>query len=143
MSAKKKRSSRNVTLPWERRRARVLGMFSARRFRPLLWVGLVVGLGAWALSVADRRARLRTTRAGIAEVQRAVTVFRAEVGRCPRSTVELVHPPKSSARYLSELPNDGWGRELYVRCPGRSDPDSAEVVSAGPSGSFLVDDNIL
>ena len=89
-----------------------------------------------ALQVADARARVRATRAGIAEVQRAVTAFRAEMGRCPRSTTELVHPPRVGARYLLEVPIDGWGRELYVRCPSPHDPNAAEVVSAGPSGSF-------
>ena len=84
----------------------------------------------------------RTTRAAIAEVQRAVAAFRAETGRCPRSTVELVHPPRAAAHYLSELPTDGWGQPLHVQCPGWSNPDAAEVVSAGPSGSLWRGDNI-
>jgi hypothetical protein len=116
---------------------------SGRRWRSLLlslMLALLIG-SAW--QVADRRSRERMTRAGIAEVQRAVSAFRAEMGRCPRSTTELVHPPRTGARYLLEVPTDGWGRELYVRCPSPLDPNAAEVVSAGPSGSFGDDDNIL
>lgn len=143
MNVSRKRNGRAVLLPWERQRAWLSGLFSARRFGPLLLLLLIGGFAAWSLQVADRRARVRTTRAAIAQVQRAVSSFRAEIGRCPRSTVELVHPPKAGARYLMEIPSDGWERELYVRCPGRNDPDSAEVISAGPSGSFLIDDNIL
>jgi hypothetical protein len=44
---------------------------------------------------------------------------------------------------LRRAPTDGWGRRLFLRCPGRFDPDSVDVVSAGPSGDFFVDDNVL
>jgi hypothetical protein len=130
-------------LPWERQRAWLSELLSGRRWRSVLLTLALVLLGVLALQVADRRARVRTTRAGIADVQRAVSAFRAEMGRCPRSTTELVHPPRAGARYLLEVPSDGWGRELYVRCPSPLDPNAAEVVSAGPSGSFGDDDNIL
>jgi hypothetical protein len=107
-----------------------------------LWAVLLAACVVGVYGAAVRRERIRLTRAAIAEVKRAVAVFHAEVGRCPRSTVELVHPPRGSAQYLSALPDDGWGRPLYVRCPGGEGGNSALVVSAGPSGSFSVDDNI-
>jgi hypothetical protein len=141
MASKSKQRS-DVLLPWERRNAWLSELASGRRWRALL---LVLGAAAVLLTLyeaACRRERVRLTRAAIAEVQRAVALFRAEVGRCPRSTVELVHPPRAAAQYLTVLPDDGWGRQLLVRCPGREDRNSAEVVSAGPSGSFSVDDNI-
>jgi hypothetical protein len=137
------RGDATLLLPWERQRAWLSQLLSARRWRSLFASLLLALLVVSALQVADRRARLRSTRASIAEVQRAVTAFRAEMGRCPRSITELVHPPRVSARYLLEAPIDGWGRELYVRCPSPRDPTAAEVVSAGPSGSFSEDDNIL
>lgn len=140
---KRGRPQRTVYLPWEQRYSWVAELASGRIWRPLSLAAFLIG-GVWLVwSEADHRSRVRVTRAAIAEVQRAVAAFRAEVGRCPRSTVELVHPPKASARYLNELPNDGWGRALYVRCPHRHDPSTAEVISAGPGGSFLDDDNIL
>jgi len=141
MAGKSKQQS-DVLLPWERRNAWLSELASGRRWRALL---LVLGAAAVLLTLyqaARRRERVRLTRAAIAEVQRAVALFRAEVGRCPRSTVELVHPPRAAAQYLTVLPDDGWGRQLLVRCPGREDRNSAEVVSAGPSGSFSADDNI-
>ena len=139
----KKRRRGFVMLPWEGRRDWIVELLSGRRWRSviLMLLGGVMLLLAW--DVADSRARIRTTRAGMAEVRRAVAAFRSELGRCPRSTIELVHPPRSGARYLNELPDDGWDRPLYVRCPGRLDTDAAEVISAGPSGSFDVDDNVL
>lgn len=133
----------NVLLPWERRR----GLFSSGALLGrhgiviASAVALVVLLIA-AFRAADHRARVRSTRASIAEVQRAIAAFRAEFGRCPRFVGELIHPPRATARFLSELPRDAWDHKLYVRCPAPHDADSAEVVSAGPSGSFADGDNI-
>ena len=143
LNARHRRKGAAVLLPWERKRGWLADPASGRRWRGVvLWlcaVGAVLG----ALRFADRQARVRTTRAGIAEVQRAVALFRAEVGRCPHSTVELVHPPRAAAQYLTDIPTDGWQRPLYVRCPGRQPGDAAEVVSGGPNGSFSIDDSIM
>jgi len=143
MSRRRRRQSAGVPLPWEGRRAWLTRVLSRRRFGPVIAFSLLaLGVSStWRL--AKHRGRVRSTRAAIAEVHRAIGNFRAELGRCPRSTVELVHPPKAGAKYLEELPSDGWGRPLMVRCPGRSDAHGADVISSGPSGSFSTDDNIL
>ena len=91
---------------------------------------------------AERRERERATRAGIAEIKRGLAAFRNDLGRCPHSLHELIHPPRTGRRYLREVPVDGWGNTFFVRCPGRYDPNGADVVSAGPSGDFLEDDNL-
>jgi hypothetical protein len=143
MNRSRKRSGPGVLLPWERRRAFLAELRSGRRWRSVLASALLALFVIAAWRIGDHRARVRQTRASIAEVQRAVAAFRAEMGRCPRSKTELVHPPRAGARYLDEIPRDGWGRELYIRCPAPRIADAAEVISAGPSGSFTTDDNIL
>jgi len=143
MGGGKKNPARTVLLPWEGRRAWLSELRSGRRIGALLLGLSLAGLVLWAFAEADSRAKIRTTRAAIGETRRAVMAFRAEIGRCPRSVVELVHPPKSGARYVDDTPMDGWGRELLIRCPGRLDPTAADVISSGPSGSFSTDDNIL
>lgn len=140
---RKRQSGAGVRLPWEGRHAWISDALTGRRFRPLLAMLTVVGLLVGAWNLAEEQRRLRTTHAGIDDVHRAIASFRAELGRCPKSTVELVHPPKAGAQYLEELPADGWGRPLMVRCPGRHNPTGADVISAGPSGSFAMDDNVL
>ena len=135
-------TSTNVTLPWERRGTAFRRFLRGPRWKIAVAAFALVGLAALVVDTADARGRLRRTRATIAEVHRAIALFRAQVGRCPRSTTELVHPPRSRTRYLREVPKDGWGRPLWLRCPGLDDPDGQDVLSSGPSGSFFVDDNI-
>ena len=96
----------------------------------------------WVARSAESREHARETRTSSAEIQRAITAFRADFGRCPHNLHELTHPPRGSRRYLREIPLDGWGRSFFVQCPGRYDPDGTDVFSAGPSGNFLIDDNL-
>ncbi|MAQ14332.1 MAG: hypothetical protein CMN30_06005 [Sandaracinus sp.] len=140
----KRRKSRrsSVALPWEERGSFWRRLLAGPRWKVALVALALVWVGSLLWRAADERARVRQTRLAISETQRAVSAFRSEVGRCPRSTTELLHPPRSRTRYLRNKPRDGWGRQLWVRCPAQGDPDGSEVVSAGPSGDFLEADNI-
>jgi len=140
MARSKRRTT--IAMPWERRSAMLRGIFAGSRLKPAALV-LVAGLAAiWLSRTAAQREAERVTLASIDETQRAVAAFRVDVGRCPRSTTELVHPPRTRRRYLDALPMDGFDRPLRVRCPGHLDPPEADVLSAGPSGDFFIDDNL-
>jgi hypothetical protein len=141
--SKRTKYRRNVFLPWERKTVWFTELLSGQLWKTLALVIVTFGAVLFTWRVADYRARVRVTRTSIAEVQRAIVAFRTELGRCPHSTVELVHPPRAGAHYLNELPDDGWGRPLYVRCPNPQEPEAALVVSAGPSGVFSRDDNVF
>ncbi len=137
----RKRVSR-LPLPWEREDSLLRAMFSGRRVLPFALLLSVAALLGGAYWLGGRRADILATRATLSEVSRAAEAFVHDVGRCPRSLNELVHPPRSGVLYLHELPSDAWGRGLYMRCTGDSTPE-VEVLSAGPSGSFLDDDNVM
>jgi len=140
--AKRSERKSQVTLPWEPRTGLVRDLLSGRRVR---LVPVVLG-AALAVSFVGQHAieqrDLSRTRDVIDDTHRAVARFRADMGRCPSTLRELVHPPRSGAHYLPNEPVDAWGRPLWVRCPGRYDPDGEDVVSAGPSGSFLSDTTV-
>ena len=142
MAKRKFRSGRSIALPWERRGAWIRELLAGRRWKVIL-ISLVA-LGALALvgRSAEQRERERATRAAMAEIKRSVAAFRADMGRCPHTLHELMQRASNGRRYLRDVPEDGWGNAFHVRCPGRYDPEGADVVSAGPSGNFLVDDNL-
>ncbi len=139
---KRKRPERRIALPWEESSSLLGRMLAGARWRAILAL-VVFGIGvASVYDYADARDRQTATYAAIEQVRTALLAFRSEVGRCPRSTVELIHPPRSRTRFLRDMPRDGWGRELQIHCPGVDDPDGVDVLSAGPSGDFLNDDNL-
>jgi hypothetical protein len=130
-----------VSLPWERRGGRWRGLLHNTRWQALLGLAAMVILVMGFTRYARHRVQVRDTRVAIAQVKQAIDRFQADVGRCPGSNAELLHPPLSQKHYLDTMPKDGWGRSLSIRCPGYFE-EEAEVISAGPSGSLLKDDNI-
>lgn len=129
-------------MPWQARGAFLRELFFGRHVRYLPWIVLGALTAFGVIFSAYRRVEVRRTRVAIDRLHHAVTAFRLDFGRCPSTMTELVHPPRSGVRYLDEEPRDAWGNALWVRCPARYDEDGVDVVSAGPSGNFLIDDNI-
>jgi general secretion pathway protein G len=127
--AKRRHNAPNIILPWERRGGLVrrLGL---GRARPFVVATAVVALLA-LIGVREReRTGVRTTRAALLVVRRAVDLYRADhEGKCPRQLDEL-----RVAGYLGEVPDDAWGHELRLRCPGRKDPAGYDLTSDGPDG---------
>ena len=127
---------RRIVFPWERRMP-VLSWFSRRHARAAV-LALATGLSVYALvALEGYHRRTHATRAAIRSIMLGVDAFRADHGRCPSGVTELAHPPKGSGPYLREARLDGWGRPFLLVCPGRRNPSSADVISGGPTGTFL------
>ena len=142
MTRRARKRTPRLALPWERERGPFLTLPSRRRVWPTLVLVLAAGFLSVAYWIGGRRAQLNATRAALGEVHSATRAFLSDIGRCPHDARELVHPPRSGVHYLSEPPVDAWGRALHLRCVDGPKPE-IEVMSAGESGSFLDDDNIL
>ena len=137
-----RKKHRGISLPWENPRQKWRAILARRRKKFLIVCCLVLPPAWVILRAAENRERIRMTRIAISQVRTAIAEFEEEFGRCPRSKVELVHPPRTAVRFLWEMPKDGWERDLWIECPSRHDPQLADVVSAGTSGSFFVDGHI-
>lgn len=135
------RKRERVALPWERPQRPWRRLLRAAHIRSLLAWALLAGLAFGVYEYALRTRLERDTTVAIAQTQQAIAQFRMDTGRCPDSASELVHPPISHKRYLRAVPRDAWNRPLRIQCPGYFE-DEADVISAGPSGSLLTDDNI-
>lgn len=136
----RKRRDEGIALPWENRGNPIGQWLAGARRRAIVVSVVLVALVVGLVRAIERRDAERETRLAVVEVERAVHRFKTDHGRCPRSLDELIHPPRSGARYLRAIPRDGWGEPLLVRCPGLFDPDSVDVVAAGRRGSFFDDD---
>jgi len=136
----RRRRNEGIALPWENRGNPIGQWLAGARRRAIVSTIVIVFVSFWLVRTMERRDAERETRLAVAEVEHAVQRFKADHDRCPRSLDELIHPPRSGARYLRDNPRDGWGEPLLVRCPGLFDPDSVDVVAAGRRGSFFDDD---
>lgn len=136
----RRRNPSEVSLPWENRGNALGRLLAGARSRIVVALLLLLSASFFIIRTTERRNGERATRLAVVEVTQAVQRFRSDHGRCPRSIDELLHPPLAGRRYLREIPRDGWGNPLLVRCPGQNDPDDVDVLAAGPSGSFFDDE---
>jgi hypothetical protein len=145
MARRTKKRGPRLLLPWEREDSPYRKLLTGRRLWPILIGTVLAALVAGAHSLGGRHANLRYTRATLNEVEEASRAFARDIGRCPHNARELVHPPRSGVHYLNEPPLDAWGRAIHLSCrlqEGKERPE-IEAVSAGPSGSFFSEDNVL
>lgn len=142
MARHSNRRGARLPLPWERAQQPFRLFLSRRRFVPVLGAVVVAGFVMGAHTLGGQRADVHATRATLAEVERATRAFVADFGRCPEDISELMHPPKSGMQYLSTPPLDAWERAPHLRCVS-GEQTEIEVLSAGPNGSFLDDDNVM
>jgi len=128
---------RTVSLPWEARRRWLRELASRRGSRLVVTLALLIFVTHSIWKIQDRHQRTRQTYLRMMELRWALELFQAKLGRCPQSISELIHPPHPSLPELHNVPRDGWGRTFHIKCPGRLNAPRADVISAGPSGSFL------
>jgi general secretion pathway protein G len=129
MMALRKVSSRGIDLPWERRGGLVRRL-RLTRARPFAAIVLVVGLTVLLAARERQRTGERATRAALLIVRRAVDAYRADHdGKCPKQLEDL-----ETSRYLSELPQDAWGRPFRLACPSRREGIAYDLSSDGPDG---------
>ena len=127
--ALRKVGSRGIDLPWERRRGLVRRL-RLTRARPFVAIVVVAGLAVLLGTRERQRTGERSTRAALLIVRRAVDSYRADhEGKCPKQLEEL-----ETASYLTELPQDAWGRPFRLVCPSRREGVAYDLSSDGPDG---------
>jgi general secretion pathway protein G len=126
-----KQREQTIFFPWERTGSLVrrLGL---GRARPLALVAAVIALFVVLGARARDKVGVRSTRATIAVVARAVDAYRADhEGNCPKELAEL-----RGRGYIDFDPVDAWGRPLRLLCPGFENPRTYDLMSDGPDGVF-------
>ncbi|QQR89516.1 MAG: hypothetical protein IPJ88_15145 [Myxococcales bacterium] len=138
-----RRHKERIALPWEGQLVRLGDLLGGRRLRVLLMFCLIGATVIFLSHHIEERSRIRTTWAVIHQVEQALYSYRIEQERCPPSILDLIGKEQDNEFGLRAIPRDGWGRELKIVCPNKeNDAGGIVVMSAGPSGSFLVNDNL-
>jgi hypothetical protein len=137
----KRRYKSGIIIPWERGGA-LANLFRGRWVRNLVIGTMLIAGLTWVFRHQAHRARVRETRASVSDVMRAVGSFRADLGRCPTSLAELARGHDGQSPYLREIPRDGWGHRFDMLCPGRKNPEVADIRSMGPDGTWFGMDEI-
>jgi general secretion pathway protein G len=95
------------------------------------------GVGVYAFN-QYKKAQIRIAKQRVQEIQQGVNTFMIDNNNCPRTLEELV-----AQKYVAKgVAKDPWGKDFTMKCPGTADPESADIVSAGPDKQDGTPDDI-
>jgi general secretion pathway protein G len=89
----------------------------------------------------SEQARVTAAQTQIANFKTALDAFEVDNGFYPKGKnglMDLVQQPRDTTSwhgpYLESIPKDPWQNDYIYECPGRRNPSSYDISSAGPPG---------
>ncbi|HVV00583.1 MAG TPA: type II secretion system major pseudopilin GspG [Verrucomicrobiae bacterium] len=93
----------------------------------------------------SEQARVTAAQTQIGNFKTALNAFEVDNGYFPKGKnglVDLIQKPQDAPNwhgpYLDSLPKDPWGGDYLYEYPGRHNPNSYDISSAGPPGKDTV-----
>ncbi len=115
----------------------------------LVILGILAAIVVPKFAGRTEQARITAAQTQIASFSTALDAFEVDNGYYPKGKnglVELVEQPRDTPNwhgpYLKDIPKDPWGADYIYECPGRHNPSSYDLMSAGPDGRSGSEDDI-
>lgn len=112
-------------------------------------LALLAGLVLPKLVGTKEKANIKATIAQIGAFKTALDLFEVDNGKYPpgrNGLNDLIVKPRYAStdwhQYMDKIPLDPWGNPYIYDCPGRHNPTSFDISSAGPDGQAGNDDDI-
>jgi general secretion pathway protein G len=141
--------SRNKTLA---RVSRERGFSLIEIMAVVLIMGLLIGVVGVGVAARVKKARLEATKAQIASLEQAISMFHLECGFYPEALEALIAAPTSGRTckgyppegflQKKELPEDAWNKPFTYALPGAHNRDGYDLSSTGPDAEDGTSDDI-
>jgi general secretion pathway protein G len=112
-------------------------------------IGILAALVIPKLAGNTERARITAAQADInGGIKSALGQYEVDVGSYPKSLQDLIVAPGNARNWHGPyfdppvLPNDPWGNPYIYYFPGKHNPSSYDLLSAGPDNKEGTDDDI-
>jgi general secretion pathway protein G len=114
-------------------------------------LGILAAIVVPKLVGRSEDAKIKATVAQIAAFKSSLNTFEVDNGYFPKGQSglqELLVQPRDARNwhgpYLDSdvVPKDQWGRDFTYVCPGKHNPSSYDISSAGPDGQLGTEDDI-
>jgi general secretion pathway protein G len=140
--------------PWaasRRRSRRSRGFTLIELLLVLVILGILAAVVVPKFSGRTEQARIAAAQAQISTFGTALDAYEVDNGSYPKGKdglLLLVEQPRDvqatwKGPYLKgQIPNDPWGQPYIYECPGRQNPTSYDLSSAGPDGRDGNEDDI-
>ena len=134
-----------------RRHARQRGFTLIELLLVLVILGVLAAIVVPKFSGRTELARLTAAKTQIATFGTALDAYEVDVGSYPKGRnglMDLIQQPRDAQTwkgpYLkgNDIPVDPWGNAYIYECPGKQNPSSYDIASAGPDGREGSDDDV-
>lgn len=137
--------------PWAASRRRSRGFTLIELLLVLVILGILAAVVVPKFSGRTEQARVAAAQAQVSTFGTALDAYEVDNGSYPKGKdglLLLVEQPRDAQAtwkgpYLKgQIPNDPWGQPYIYECPGRQNPTSYDLSSAGPDGRDGNEDDI-
>ena len=117
----------------------------------LVILGTLAAIVLPKFSGVSQRGKVTAAATQISVFKTALDAFEVDMGYYPKGRnglMDLIQQPRDGANwhgpYLQSdsIPKDPWLNDYLYECPGKHNPSSYDISSAGPDGRFGTDDDI-
>ena len=118
----------------------------------LVILGTLAAIVLPRFSGVSERAHVTAAQTELSTFKTALGAYEVDMGHYPQGKSglqDLIQAPREAANwhgpYLQSdaVPQDPWGLDYLYECPGRHNPTSYDLSSAGPDGRFGTDDDVV
>ena len=114
----------------------------------LMILGVLAAIVVPKMAGRGKDAQIQAAVTQISSFKTALNTFEVDNGYYPKSLVDLIQQPRDARSwhgpYLDsdKVPSDPWNNPYVYTCPGKHNPSSFDIQSAGPDGQLGGDDDI-
>jgi len=112
-------------------------------------IGILAALVVPKMMGRSEQARQAAARSDLSSIKTALDAFEVDNGYYPKGKNglgDLIQMPRDARAwhgpYLDNVPTDPWGNPYIYEFPGKHNPSSYDLYSAGPDGKPGNDDDI-
>ncbi len=112
-------------------------------------IGILAAIVVPKMVGRSEQAREVAARADIASMKTALDAFEVDNGYYPKGNaglMDLIQQPRDARNwhgpYLDKVPSDPWGNAYTYTCPGKHNPSSYDLMSAGQDGQVGTADDV-
>ena len=116
----------------------------------LVILGILAAIVVPKFSGRTEQARQTAAVSQIATFGTALDAFEVDTGHYPKGRnglLDLVKQPRDAQNWKgpymkNDIPNDPWGSPYIYECPGKNNPSSYDLMSAGPDLRAGTEDDV-
>jgi general secretion pathway protein G len=117
----------------------------------MMILGILAAIVVPKMAGRGKDAQIQATVTQISAFKTALNTFEVDTGYYPKGQNglgDLIQKPSDAQNwhgpYLDSdaVPKDPWGHDFIYICPGKHNPSSFDIMSAGPDGQAGTDDDI-